>query len=350
MTKQEIAKRRGPKTPDGKLAVSKNASKHGILSPRPVVKAFESEGAWKAHRESIIDSLNPVGGVEQALAERVALASWRLNRVVVYETERIEQEQEHVLEEVRTERERTLRFASLNERKARDIVRGSRLEDLVEGLWELSDTAIEILAKPEVGLEAAENARLHYEGVCAIYETNTSEPISRAGVGWVFDNAPELAVECALSQQDEELDEDAFDERVEALTERFGERLGEGDPTASEMQAHLDWLAREAGVVEELGADERTVDFTPGEDLLEKLHTVALHEFKKAEERAQKIRRQITDERRARILPDAEDLQKIARYEAHLSREMYRSLHELEALQTRRAGGASPLGRLDISS
>jgi hypothetical protein len=72
---RELAKRRGPKTTAGKLAVSRNAAKHGILSPRPVVAAFESERAWKAHREAILESLAPVGGMEEALAERVALNS-----------------------------------------------------------------------------------------------------------------------------------------------------------------------------------------------------------------------------------------------------------------------------------
>ncbi len=56
---RELAKRRGPKTTAGKLAVSRNAAKHGILSPRPVVAAFETERAWKAHREAIIESLAP---------------------------------------------------------------------------------------------------------------------------------------------------------------------------------------------------------------------------------------------------------------------------------------------------
>jgi hypothetical protein len=39
---------------------------------------------------------------------------------------------------------------------------------------------------------------------------------------------------------------------------------------------------------------------------------------------------------------------KVARYEAHLSRQLYHALHELEALQTRRLGGNAPLGRLDV--
>lgn len=352
MPKKEIARRRGPKTPDGKLTVSKNASKHGILSPRPVVGVFESESFWKAHRESIIDSLAPLGGIEQALAERVALASWRLNRVVVYETECIEQEQQGVVEDVRKDRERTLKFASLHKREAREMISGTRVEYLIDDLDELSDIAIEALAEPEGGLEAAKNARLHYEAVRAFYNTDAeaTSGINRSAVYWMLDNAPRLALEYALAQQreDEQVDLDDFDERVEVLEEAFAARLTEPH-TAGEMRVHLDWLAKEAGMVEDPTTDG-TVAYTPGEGLIEKVHTVALRELEKAEERARSVERQIVEKRRARILPNAEELQKIARYEAHLSREMFRSLHELEALQTRRAGGTAPLGRLDVSS
>jgi hypothetical protein len=51
---------------------------------------------------------------------------------------------------------------------------------------------------------------------------------------------------------------------------------------------------------------------------------------------------------RERLLPDEKSLAKVARYEAHLSRGLYKGLHELEALQTRRSGGAAPLARLDV--
>jgi hypothetical protein len=80
--------RRGPKTPEGKIAVRLNASTHGILSAQPVVNAYERAQDWEGHREAVVDSLSPEGGMEQVLAERVALCSWRLNRVVLYESER----------------------------------------------------------------------------------------------------------------------------------------------------------------------------------------------------------------------------------------------------------------------
>ena len=131
MSSKEVAKRSrsGPKTPAGKLAVSFNASNHGIRSPRPVVAAYESENAWKTHREAIIESLAPVGGMEEALAERVALCTWRLNRVTVYETESIAQEQEGILEEVRNEREHTLRFARVDARESKGIIAGTQLAE-----------------------------------------------------------------------------------------------------------------------------------------------------------------------------------------------------------------------------
>ena len=45
---------------------------------------------------------------------------------------------------------------------------------------------------------------------------------------------------------------------------------------------------------------------------------------------------------------DDKTLEKVARYEAHLSRGLYKALHELEALQIRCLGGSAPVDRLDV--
>jgi len=47
-------------------------------------------------------------------------------------------------------------------------------------------------------------------------------------------------------------------------------------------------------------------------------------------------------------VPDFEELGKLQRYEGHLERMLYRSLHELEAIQSRRRGTAVPLGRIEV--
>jgi hypothetical protein len=79
----------GPATQEGKEVVKWNATRHGIRSPAPVVPGVEKTEDWKEHRDGILGSLSPEGHLEFVLAERVALLSWRLRRVIRYETETI---------------------------------------------------------------------------------------------------------------------------------------------------------------------------------------------------------------------------------------------------------------------
>jgi hypothetical protein len=52
---------------------------------------------------------------------------------------------------------------------------------------------------------------------------------------------------------------------------------------------------------------------------------------------AEKVERDLRNMSRERLLPDDRTLEKVVRYEAHLSCGLYKALHELEALQVRRA-------------
>src|SRR5215212_2401911 len=86
----------GPVTEEGKEIVRWNATRHGIRSPAPVVPGVEKQEDWEDHRDGVLESLSPVGHLENVLAERAALLSWRLNRVIRYETETIALYQERV--------------------------------------------------------------------------------------------------------------------------------------------------------------------------------------------------------------------------------------------------------------
>ncbi len=57
----------------------------------------------------------------------------------------------------------------------------------------------------------------------------------------------------------------------------------------------------------------------------------------------------VEDQMRRRMIPEDRIVATIMRYEASLHRQSIQYLHELEAMQTRRKGGASPLARLDIT-
>ena len=85
---QENAKKStGPRTTEGKANSSKNALKHGLRSGELILQGIETEEEWAVHRDSIVASFSPVGAIELALAERVALGLWRLKRCVRAEGE-----------------------------------------------------------------------------------------------------------------------------------------------------------------------------------------------------------------------------------------------------------------------
>jgi hypothetical protein len=83
-------------------------------------------------------------------------------------------------------------------------------------------------------------------------------------------------------------------------------------------------------------------------ELLESASEGARLEVRRTKSEAERVERDLRDMSRERLLPDEMTLQKIARYEAHLSRGLYQAMHELGALQTKRTGGAAPLARIDV--
>ena len=90
--KKVVANRRnarrstGPRTAEGKAASARNALRHGILSRSPVIPEVESEAEWQEHLNAVASALAPEGYMEHTLARRIALQTWRLERVRRYET------------------------------------------------------------------------------------------------------------------------------------------------------------------------------------------------------------------------------------------------------------------------
>ena len=95
----------GPTTQEGREVVKWNATRHGIRSPAPVAPGVEKEEDWEEHRDGAFESLQPEGHLETVLAEKVALLSWRLNRVTRYETETITLSQEKLEDDLADRRQ-----------------------------------------------------------------------------------------------------------------------------------------------------------------------------------------------------------------------------------------------------
>ena len=75
----------GPKTCAGKAIVSKNATRHAILSERMIVDG-EDPDELEQLRNELNAALAPVGIVEHTLVERICVSIWRQRRLVRAET------------------------------------------------------------------------------------------------------------------------------------------------------------------------------------------------------------------------------------------------------------------------
>src|SRR5215208_577046 len=101
--RQNAQKSTGPKTPEGKAAVSLNALKHGLLS-KELLLPGEDEEALRELEESLKGELQPVGVVEVLLGDRITSLLWRLRRLGHVEVGIFALElYEHLLERARRE-------------------------------------------------------------------------------------------------------------------------------------------------------------------------------------------------------------------------------------------------------
>jgi hypothetical protein len=75
----------GPRTANGKAIASRNATRHGLLSTKLVLDD-EEPGQFDHLLADLQRALHPVGAVELALVERIAVTMWRQRRLVHAET------------------------------------------------------------------------------------------------------------------------------------------------------------------------------------------------------------------------------------------------------------------------
>ena len=75
----------GPRTPEGRAAVSMNAVRHGLTSQTAVLPNEDPE-EFRELRDAFFDEHQPAGPTETLLVEQMAMAAWRLRRLRALET------------------------------------------------------------------------------------------------------------------------------------------------------------------------------------------------------------------------------------------------------------------------
>jgi hypothetical protein len=77
--RENAQKSTGPRTAEGKAAVSQNALKHGLFAHEAVIHG-EDQALYELHREALLAEWRPVGPTEAMLAERIVSLGWRVRR------------------------------------------------------------------------------------------------------------------------------------------------------------------------------------------------------------------------------------------------------------------------------
>ena len=292
--------RGGPATQNGKAVVRWNATRHGISSPAPVIPGLERRVDWESHRDGIIENLAPVGRLEITLAERVALLSWRLHRVTRYETETITLSQEQVEEDIH---------------KRATFLRSFR------------ESPYASTHPKDIRFEAEHNKKVHnvLKRFPSLEPAKTLKGDDASSVVWGVLMAAQKAVEEEIDVEGLNLPgvpEDAWIEELPAMK-------------VEDVRGCVESMARAAG--------------QDPDGLLEAATNTARLDSLSAKAKAEQTEGEIDVMRRERILPDDKTLEKISRYEAHLSKQLYHALHELENLQKHRTTGEGvALARLDV--
>jgi len=274
----------GPATQNGKAVVRWNATRHGISSPKPVVPGLENAEDWQSHREGILENLSPVGQLEVNLAERVALLSWRLHRVTRYETGAIASSQETIEDDIH-ERDRFLSA--------------------------LRHKGLESTHPEDIRFEAR-----YYKQVYSALRRFPSLAPGRILKGADASSVVWSVLMEAKKKAEEEIDHEVLD--LPGVPE---------DAAIEELPAMK--MADVRGCVKAIAA---LVSFDPDE-LLERATYEAGCEARSATHKKEEVEQEISRKVRERILPDEKTLEKISRYGAHLSKQLYHALHELENLQ-----------------
>ncbi len=77
--KENSQKSTGPRTAEGKAAVSQNARRHGLFASPTLIKG-EDHAQFDLYREAMLGEMRPAGPAESMLAARIVSLSWRLRR------------------------------------------------------------------------------------------------------------------------------------------------------------------------------------------------------------------------------------------------------------------------------
>jgi hypothetical protein len=299
----------GPKTEQGKRAVSRNAVKHGLL----VRETLIARGLGAENKEEFIQFLvahheeyQPVGIGEELLVQTIATCYWRLARVLRFEMGETRK---------RLDYDVVLRPLQKMDEVNRNIsVLGMQLL--------LKCSAADENASIEERLEAKQrlqsSLRTHPHGIRYVMDVLVAIKTEIQEKGSLSDHLLDwLMATIGLS------DNSLWVACASLTSPRNNEKNGAGCDASTEENTEQNKVSKREAAIRLL--DTRLELMKCLLELAEKNAT-----------------NEIDAQTRSLALPDEAATDKVIRYEAHLNRQLYRAMGELERLQRRRKGENVP--------
>ena len=291
----------GPRTAAGRAVSRLNATAHGLRALTPVIPG-EDPAEWDRHLAGVVAALGPAGALEAELAARVALCLWRMRRVSAFET-----------------------------RAAADgLAQAGSSSPVAEELGRL-ETGVESGRQFQASLDSLDRLARRFSKVRAAAPLDGWE-------GW------HLAAAIAAGAGGR------VGDRPKATDPSFLTAMGvpaecHDDPgrwegwTAGCVRAGARWLATTVGTTaDELLARAIRSNRRIADD--QRAH-LAVAVARLADLRAQDAASRERARGRA-LLPPADVLDKVMRYEGHLTRQLLHAMNTLERLQRARLGTPGP--------
>lgn len=284
----------GPRTPTGRAVSRLNATAHGLRALSPVIPG-EDPAEWERHLAGVVAALRPAGALEAELAARVAICLWRMRRVISFETRATADGLDQAAAPLGTELEQQRAAVESGRQWVASL---DSLHRLAVRLPKLSDTA---------RLDGREAWHLAYAMANQAGGPKPKDPEFLGAMGVPAD------------MHDDPAQWDGW--------------------TAGGVRGGARWLAAAAGLTPDqvLARTRRSKCQMADQERQYQAAAEARLAGRQAEETASRERA-----RGRTLLPPADVLDKVMRYEGHLTRQLLHAMNTLERLQRARLGSPGP--------
>ena len=315
------------KGPHDTSLTRRNALKHGILSEQVLIRTGagkEDPEEFQQFSDAMREAWAPVGAMEEYLVEELIGIAWRKRRVLAYESAVISKQWDGAVEDWEQQHPIVMAHQQWAAEQTPKLTPDQPLKSTAEPS---SKMTVEQLFKKIIGDQPGDSTRKHVSGLSV-------KPIDAYILWYVMAEMTFREV-----NMDEPLSSPTGRGRALIKAQQLGADVDDAIGSKPESDLYADCSSEQIQKVIDAACELKNIS---QDDFWEAVDKDALRDLKGAADGLVEIESERTRARDLAGLPDDASLAKIQRHEAHLSRQLYKTVHELQRLQAARHGLRPP--------